>query len=100
MALLWLCKYALICISPKENKRLNVLTLGGHYGKVKGGYFGNGGHYGPKRADIMVWADTLVGADTMVHDIRHRRRRFCLYKRLKVNYSTLFCCSFVKKVVF
>ena len=37
----------------------------------KGGYFGNGGHYGPKRADIMVWADILVGADTMVHDIRH-----------------------------
>ena len=54
---------------PKK-KRLNVLTLGGHYGKVKGGYFGNGGHYGPKRADIMVWADTLVGADTMVHDRR------------------------------
>ena len=48
-----------------------MLTLGGHYGKVKGGYFGNGGHYGPKRADIMVWADTLVGADTMVHDRRH-----------------------------
>ena len=47
-----------------------MLTLGGHYGKVKGGYFGNGGHYGPKRADIMVWADTLVGADTMVHDTR------------------------------
>ena len=47
-----------------------MLTLGGHYGKVKGGYFGNGGHYGPKRADIMVWADTLVGADTMVHDMR------------------------------
>ena len=47
-----------------------MLTLGGHYGKVKGRYFGNGGHYGPKRADIMVWADTLVGADTMVHDRR------------------------------
>ena len=49
-----------------------MLTLGGHYGKVKGGYFGNGGHYGPKRADIMVWADTLVGADPMVHDRRNR----------------------------
>ena len=48
-------------------------TLGGHYGKVKGGCFGHGGHYGPKRADIMVWEDTLVGADTMVHDIRHWR---------------------------
>ena len=47
-----------------------MLTLGGYYGKVKGGYFGNGGYYGPKRADIMVWADTLVGADTMVHDKR------------------------------
>ena len=51
-----------------------MLTLGGHYGKVKGGYFGNGGHYGPKRADIMVWADTLVGADTMVHDKRLKIR--------------------------
>ena len=47
-----------------------MLTLGEYYGKVKGGYFGNGGHYSPKRADIMVWADTLVGADTMVHDRR------------------------------
>ena len=48
-----------------------MLTLGGHYGKVKGGYFGNGGHYGPKRADIMAWADTLVGADILVHDRRN-----------------------------
>ena len=47
-----------------------MLTLGGHYGKVKGGCFGKGGHYGPKRADIMVWADIMVGADTMVHDRR------------------------------
>ena len=58
------------CMYFSTKKSLNVLTLGGHYGKVKGRYFGNGGHYGPKRADIMVWAGTLVGADTMVHDKR------------------------------
>ena len=47
-----------------------MLTLGGHYGKVKGGYNGNGGYNGPKAGDNMVMGDTMVGADTMVHDIR------------------------------
>ena len=48
-----------------------MLTLGGHYGRVKGGYNGNGGYNGPKAGDNMVMGDTMVGADTMVHDIRN-----------------------------
>ena len=47
-----------------------MLTLGGHNGRVKGGYNGNGGYNGPKAGDTMVRGDTMVGGDTMVHNTR------------------------------
>ena len=47
-----------------------MLKLGGHNGRVKGGYNGNGGYNGPKAGDTMVRGDTMVGGDTMVHNTR------------------------------
>ena len=52
MALLGLCRYAITCVSPQN--RLKGDTLGGHYGRGKGGYNGNGGYNGPKVGDNMV----------------------------------------------
>ena len=71
MAVLWLCRYAITCVSPQN--RLKCVNIGGHYGRVKAGYNGNGGYNGPKAGDTMVRGDTMVGADTMVHN----RRKIC-----------------------
>ena len=34
MALLWLCKYAITCVSPQN--RLKCVNIGGHYGRFRG----------------------------------------------------------------
>ena len=53
-----------------------MLTLGGHYGKVKGGYNGNWGYNGPKAGDNMVMADTMVHDERRIYKNTPDKSRF------------------------
>ena len=50
-----------------------MLTLGGHNGRVKGGYNGNGGYNGPKAGDNMVGGHNGTGGYNGSQQTFHRQ---------------------------
>ena len=65
-----------------------MLKLGGHNGRVKGGYNGNGGYNGPKAGDTMVRGDTMVGGG---HNGSQQRRHL-----LRNHVSCAVSCCFMR----